>query len=553
MKFKYLRFAFWVIILSIASLTAQESPYCYRVTLTDKNNSPYSIDNPAAYLSERAIAKRTRFNIAITEQDLPVNPQYIQQICAVDNHIQVLTQSKWMNTVTIYCPDSTKLTDIQQLSFVSDLLPVATYHLISAYSSAVPEAEMNSVVALRAGDSTATFDYGYGYPQIALHHGDFLHNDGFRGDSMLIVMLDAGWNGVDTLPIFAHLFENGQIIGTRDLMPWSQNVYQDHYHGTICFSTMAAKQESLLVGTAPNASYFFIRSEAPTSEQLIEEDFWVQGAEIADSLGADVVSSSLGYTEFAQFPQGNFTYAAMDGVTSVASRAATILGQKGVVVCVSAGNEGASDWHYIGHPGDAIDILTVGAADAAGNIANFSSFGPTSDGRVKPDVTSVGWNTACFWQDGSIGTANGTSLACPVMAGLCACLWQALPEASATEIMQFVRESASCYNNPNDSLGYGIPNIYAAYTQHVGIPTHHRQPTVSVFPNPTSNILNILNPEMEIINIELFTVNGILARQMNVANEFILKMDVQDLPRGLYVGRAHTRDGQTTSFKIVLN
>jgi len=551
MKINHLIITVCAILFSVTSLTAQVTPTCYRVTLSDKDNSPYSIDNPSDYLSERALAKRAHFSIPITEQDLPINPQYVQQICSIHNQIRVLCHSKWMNTVTLYCPDSTKLTDIQNLPFVTDFLPVAAYDLSYVSTPAAPEHYFPPIVASRDHDSIVPFDYGYGYQQIALHQGNFLHNDGFRGDSMLIVMFDAGWNGVDTCSAFSPLFENGQILGTRDLIPWSNNVYTDHYHGTICLSTMSALQESLLVGTAPKANYFLIRSENPSTEQLIEEDFWAYAAEIADSLGADVVSSSLGYTEFAQFPQGNFTYAAMDGVTSIASRAATILGQKGVVVCVSAGNEGNSEWHYMGHPSDAFDILAVGAADALGSIASFSSFGPSYDGRVKPDVTSVGVETVCYLPTNEIGTANGTSLACPVLAGLCACLWQALPEASASQIMQYVRESGSCYNNPNDSLGYGIPNFYAAYTQHVSVPNHHISFKINTFPNPVKDVLNIVNTDLQIESVELFTAAGIMMRSINHVNDAVLKIDVQDLPNGLYIGRARLRNGRTGEFKMV--
>lgn len=535
----------------MASLTAQVTPTCYRVTFTDKDNSPYSIDNPSDFLSERALAKRSRFAIPITEQDLPINPQYVQQICAFDNQIRELCHSKWMNTVTIYCPDSTKLTDIQALPFVGDILPVAAYDLTSV-SKPSPSAQTEMpIVALRDHGDITPYDYGYGYQQIALHQGDFLHNEGFRGDSMLIVMFDAGWDGVDICSSFASLFENGQIIGTRDLIPWSNNVYVNHYHGTICLSTMSALQESLLVGTAPKANYYLIRSEEPNTEQLIEEDFWAYAAEIADSLGADVISSSLGYNLLEHFPQANPTYADMDGVTSIASRAATLLGQKGAVVCVSAGNDGNKEWHYIGHPADAFDILTVGAADVSGNFAPFSSFGPSYDGRVKPDVTSVGVNTVCFWPNDEIGTANGTSLACPVLAGLCACLWQAMPEATSTQIMRIVRESSSCYNNPNDSLGYGIPNFYAAYTHNVNVPSHTPAFKVSTFPNPTTDVLNVVNPDMQIECLELYTPAGKLLRRVNCAPDAILKINVQNLPDGIYIGRAFLHNGQTGEFKVV--
>ena len=441
------------VLLGSLMVNAQIAPTtCYRIYLSDKNNSPYSIDNPSASLSARALAKRARFNTPITEQDLPVNPQYLQQIKALDNDIRVLCVSKWMNTTTIYCPDSTKLSQIASLAFVTDILPVANYDLTIDYGTPAANEIIEPLVPNQSKDTVIPFDYGYGYPQIALHNGHLLHNEGFRGDSMLIVVFDAGWTGLDTNAFFQSLFENGQIWGSIDLIPWRHYVYDGHYHGTIVTSTMAVQSEGVLVGTAPNANYFFIRSECPDSEQLIEEDFWAQAAEIADSLGADVINSSLGYTTFVDFPQGNFTYQDVDGVTSIASRAATILGQKGVVVCVSAGNTGDYTENHIGHPADAFDILCVGATSDS-VILIFSSHGPTYDGRVKPDVVAEGNDVYCYraappdyhYASYRLTLAGGTSLANPIIAGLSACLWQALPCYTSSQIMQIIRESGHLY------------------------------------------------------------------------------------------------------------
>ncbi|MCQ2285083.1 MAG: S8 family serine peptidase [Bacteroidales bacterium] len=553
MKKNLIAFAALLLLGIFNALMAQPAPTCYRITLTDKQNNPYSVNNPSAYLSERAIAKRVRFNIPITEQDLPVNPQYIQQIQQQDAAIRVLCTSKWSNTVTIYCPDSLKLSQIQQLSFVSDILPVANYPLdILQGANAVPEVTEYPVVSNPMRDSIVPYDYGYAYDQIVIHNGHLLHNLGFRGDSMLIVVFDAGWDGVDTSSYFRPLFENGQIWGTRDLIPWSDNVFNGHYHGTLVTSTMSMLQESAMVGTAPHANYYFIRSEEPNMEELIEEDFWAQAAEIADSLGADVINSSLGYSQFADFPQCDYTYASTDGVTSIASRAATTLGQKGVVVCVSAGNDGNNEWYHISRPADAFDILTVGAVDFFGQAARFSSRGPSYDGRVKPDIASVGVSTVCIWPGDFLGTADGTSLAGPVAAGLCACLWQALPNATSTELMQIIRESGSCYQNPNDSLGYGIPDFYAAYANHVAVDEYVQRP-VEVFPNPCTYFLKMANPDGKVTQVEIYTENGVLVKSFTPKADYIIQMDVQDLPVGFYVGKSYQNGTPTQYFKFVKN
>lgn len=542
--------SFFTCLLLGGTLCAQLPATCYRLTFSDKANSPYSIDNPSEYLSPRALEKRARFNIAITEQDFPVNPQYVQQVQSVDSRIRVLCSCKWLNTLTIYCPDSTKLPQIQALPFVTDILPVANYDLENMTSpSATPEPENSPWVSNSLRDSVIPYDYGYALAQIAVHNGQLLHNEGFRGDGMLIAVFDAGWNGLDTSDFFRILFDEGRLLGTRDLIPFRNNVYAGHHHGTIVTSTMAGLTEQILVGTAPRASYFLIRSEEPDSEQPIEEDFWAQAACIADSIGADVINSSLGYTTFSDFPQYESSYSDVNGVTSIASRAATILGQNGVIVCVSAGNDGANDWHYIGHPADAYDILAVGAADIFGNIAYFSSRGPSFDGRVKPDITSVGVSTTCVYPGDYLGTADGTSLAGPVAAGLCACLWQALPLANSTQVMQYIRESGSCYNNPNDSLGYGIPDFYAAYSQHVGI-TEHRNPTLSVFPNPCTDFLQVPNGQLQIETIDLFDASGKLVKRVHNQGEYLIKIRVNELPNGIYMGKAHLQNGGTQTFKV---
>ncbi len=540
--------AFYAVVCG--GLYAQPVATCYRLLLSDKQNNPYTIDSPSQYLSARALAKRARFSIPITEQDLPVTPQYLAAVKAVDSSVRVLCTSKWMNTVTVYCPDTTSLRQILDLPFVTGSLPVAAYQLDAV--PAQPESDRKTTMQFNADtiaqDSVVSYNYGTAYGQIAFHNGHLLHNLGFRGDSMLIAVFDGGWNGMDTVSFF----RNVNVCGTRDLLPHRNNVFEGHYHGTIVTSTMCGNVDGLMVGTAPKASYFLIRSEDPYQEQRIEEDFWTAAAEIADSIGADVINSSLGYTDFIDFPQGNYTYADMNGMTSMASRAATILGQKGVVVCVSAGNQGAEEWHYISLPADAYDILAVGAVDTVGNVAYFSSRGPSSDGRVKPDIVSVGVNTACIWDTGLLGTANGTSLAGPVAAGLCACLWQALPGKTSSELMRIVRESSSCYSRPNESLGYGIPDFYAAYIRNATVIRDvPKTLPLQVYPVPCTDFIRIPNQEMNIERVEIFSVNGQMLKSIRIGSAPLLNVDVRDLPKGLYVGRTVGKEGSTGFFRMI--
>lgn len=541
----------WLFLGLSVALFAQ-SPTCYRIYLSDKNNTPYSIDNPSEFLSQRAIDKRARFNIPITEQDLPVNPQYKQQILALHAEIQPLAVSKWMNTFTIYCPDSTVLPQILSLPFVDSMEAVGNYVLYDApvyqhLENPIPMVHSSSIPTKDA------IDYGEGLAQIALFNGVPLHEEGFHGEGMLIAVIDGGFFGIETTSFFQELSNSGRFYGHYSLMPNFVDTLAsgwDEVHGTIVTSAMAANTNGELVGTAPCASYALIHTEWVGSEEIIEEDFWANGAEIADSLGADVINSSLGYRMFPDFPQNDITYENMNGVHSIASRCATILGQKGVIVCVAAGNDGNSEFYHISRPGDAFDILCVGACTSDSIIASFSSRGYSYDGRVKPDIISQGVETACYNPFNMLEFSNGTSLATPVAAGMCACLWQAMPCYTSTQIMQMIRESGHLYNNPNPEFGYGIPNFYQIYTTHVGI-NDYKPLQISVYPNPVTDKLNILNPDGNIQTVTLYNASGQLVLQTAVPHSPILEINVTSLPKGFYIGTATLNNHQTATFKFV--
>lgn len=541
----------WLFLGLSVALFAQ-SPTCFRIYLSDKNNSPYSIQNPSAYLSQRAIEKRERFNIPITAQDLPVNPQYKQQILALLPQMQPLAVSKWMNTFTVYCPDSTIMPQIESLPFVDSVMAVGAYRLHDIQPAQAP-VNQHSIVHNTLDSSKDTLSYGEGWSQIALLNGIPLHEEGFHGEGMLIAVIDGGFYDIESCSFYQNMVSEGRFYGHYSLMPnfvdtlisgWSE------VHGTIVTSAIAANTDGELVGTAPAASYALIHSEWVLTEELVEEDFWANAAEIADSLGADVVNSSLGYRAFPDFPQADITYADMDGVNSIASRCATILGQKGVIVCVAAGNDGSNQYYHISRPGDAFDILCVGACSADSLMAGFSSHGPSYDGRVKPDITSMGVSTACYYPGDWMSYSDGTSLATPVAAGLCACLWQAMPGYTSTQMMQIIRESGHLYHNPDTEYGYGIPDFYKAYTTHVGI-GNHKPLTLSVYPNPVTDRLLLTNPDGCIRTVTLYNASGQLVLQTTVSSSPILEINVSSLPNGFYIGTATLNDNHTATFKFV--
>ena len=529
-----------------------QNPTCYRIYLSDKNNSPYSIDNPSEYLSQRAIDKRVRFNIPITEQDFPVNPQYKQQIFALDADMQLLSVSKWMNTITIYCPDSIVMPQILNLPFVDSIIAVGNYNLHELPVFQNLENPI-SIVHNSISDTKDNIDYGYGIGQIALLNGIPLHEEGFHGEGMLIAVIDGGFFGIETTSFYQELVNSGRFFGHYSLMPNFVDTLADGWdevHGTIVTSAMAANTNGEFVGTAPGASYALIHTEWVGSEEIIEEDFWANGAEIADSIGADVINSSLGYRMFPDFPQNDITYENMDGVHSIASRCATILGQKGAIVCVAAGNDGNGEFYYVNRPGDAFDIICVGACTADSLIAGFSSHGPSYDGRVKPDITSQGVETACIYPNDELSFANGTSLATPVAAGMCACLWQAMPQYTSTEMMQFIRESGHLYNNPDTEFGYGIPNFYQVYASHVGI-NDYNPLQLSVYPNPATDKLCLTNTDGNIQSISIFNATGQLVLQHSVNGNPLIEINVTSLPKGFYVGTATLDGNKKATFKFV--
>ncbi len=395
----------------------------YAVQLTDKNNSPYSISNPLAYLSQRAIDRRTAQGIAITSHDFPVNPSYVSQIAATG--ATVINTSRWLNTVTIETSSPAVLAAVNALPFVQQVYNVGRMADPNKVKDKfVFETPYPLAAASKNSSSVLSFNYGPSQNQIAMLGGDILHNQGKTGQGMVIAVIDAGFFNADNMIVFDSLRNDNRLLGTWDFVDHNAQVYDDHAHGTFVTSIMAGNWPGNIVGTAPHASYWLLRSEYAPTETLMEEFYWAAAAEFADSAGADIINSSLGYYEFDN-PAQNHTYVDMNGKTTPVSRAAAAAASKGIIVCNSAGNEGASNWNYIIAPADADSIISVGAVDDQMNYAWFSSNGPTSDGRVKPTVAAQGQGTfVADLSNNGVFAGNGTSFSSPVMAGMMACLWQ---------------------------------------------------------------------------------------------------------------------------------
>lgn len=438
----------------------------YIVKLTDKGYSTFSINNPIQYLTQRSIDRRTRYNIAIDSTDLPVTERYIDSIENA-GAVTILNTSKWLNQVAIQTSDAAALVKINSFPFVMATAPVGSF----ANTSNNPvnkklDAEVTGNTSSQASSNLIAADYynyGLSYAQVHLHNGEFLHNRGFRGQGMQMAVLDAGFYHYLTLPTFDSIRNNGQVLGTWDFVARNTSVNEDHTHGMNCLSTIAANMPGTFMGTAPKTSFYLFRTEDVSSEYPIEEQNWVAGMEKADSLGVEITSTSLGYFNFDN-PALNYTYANLDGNTTLSAKGADMAAKKGMLCVIAAGNEGNNTWHYIITPSDADSVMAVGAVNTSGVVGSFSSYGPSSDGQIKPSVAAVGVGAVIANPStGQPTYGNGTSFATPVMAGLTTCLWQAFPEINNMGIINVLQQSATRASNPDNRMGYGIPDMKKAF------------------------------------------------------------------------------------------
>jgi len=461
---KYILVLLFISLHYLNTQAQSVSPSTYVVKFTDKNNTIFNVNAPTNYLTPRAISRRVNQGIAISAQDFPVNETYVSQVLALG--AQILNRSKWLNAVSIFCIDTLVIQSIQNLAFVQSVEAVKRPY----QSSVIPKLEAESRFERTSSykklnteiNSRTLFDYGPSLGQVSMLGGDLIHLAGFTGNGKVIAVIDAGFLITDQCETFDSLFINNQILGTWDFVAGDNNVYDDHYHGTYVLSTIAGNSPGELIGTAPKASFWLLRSEDAPTEYIVEEFNWVCAAEFADSVGADIINSSLGYTEFDN-PTQNHTFSDLNGITAMASIGAETAALKGMIVCNSAGNSGNNPWLHISVPADADHILAVGAVDFNENIADFSSRGFSADGRIKPDVSAQGVATVGQYQPGVFVIGNGTSFASPLMAGMCASFWEAVPNLTAAQVIQKVKESCDQYNNPDSLKGYGIPDFAQAY------------------------------------------------------------------------------------------
>lgn len=547
-----------------ASVYAQSTSALYRVRFIDKGNSSYSVSRPSEFLSDKSIERRLLQQIPLNESDLPINPDFI--IALKNSGAEIIYTSKWLNLAIIKTDNKSVIEKIMQKPFIKEIEPVDHLFHKQGHLKRKPffdpegVGKVSSRLKISGNKSANAFDYGASLNQAEMIKIDQLHNLGFTGHGMTIAVIDGGFNSVNIMAAFDSIRLNGQILGTKDFVQPGNSVYGTNMstHGTMVLSTIGGYLPGQIVGTAPKASYWLLRSEDVLAEYLMEEYYWVNAAEYADSVGADIINSSLGYTVFDN-PTENHTYNDMDGNTTIVTNGADMAASKGILVVNSAGNSGNSEWHYIGAPADGDSVLTIGAVDPTGAYASFSSVGPTSDGRIKPDVTAQGSNTIVAIVPSGIASGSGTSFSSPIIAGAAACLWQANPTYSNMELVNAIRMSGSQSNSPDNLKGWGIPNFMLANNL---LTTYMLQKTetftgLRIYPIPFSNKINIeiestywTTVDIKIANSIGYTVAEMKGVELNKGVNLIVFNKLEQLPLGIYM--VHISDGNFVAAEKII-
>lgn len=460
---------FLFFLLSFFVIKNAEAQYTrYIIQLKNKATNPFSLSNPSSYLSQKSLDRRTTYNINLDSTDLPITPRYIDSI-RLSGNVIILNKSKWLNQVAIKTTDATAINKILTLPFVASISTVAAKP--SNNNSIKPSIEKDlketisqeNIVQQKNQSVSNFYDYGLTTNEAKLHNVQFLHNIGMRGQNMLLAIIDAGFYRYTSLSSFDSMNLNNRVKDSWDFVSNHASVVEDDSHGMSCLSTIVGNIPGNFIGNAPETNVLLYRSEEAATEYPIEEFNWVCAAERADSAGATVITTSLGYSTFddATF---NYTYSQMNGRTTIAAKGGVFAHRKGMLLFTAMGNEGGSSWKYLSTPADIDSTISVGAVNVQGIVSSFSSYGPSADGRVKPEASAVGWNAYVQSSNNTIMQGNGTSYACPKMAGMGVVLWQAFPEFKNYTIREAIIKSGSNYFNPNDRIGYGIPDMKKAFS-----------------------------------------------------------------------------------------
>ncbi|MFT4849326.1 MAG: serine protease AprX [Sphingobacteriales bacterium] len=514
------------------------------VFLLDKEDVATSIANPISIMTQDAIDRKALQNTTIDARDVPVNEAYISQLKNTQG-ISVHAKSKWMNAVYVRGSQA-DIDDLVNEDYVGSVEFMDKSLNFGTGTGTTPDK-----FAIENQQSRITYNYGAAANQTTMLKVDYLHEQDFTGDGMVVAVLDSGFPNVMNNPAFSHIVSDGRLLGTYDFALRQENVDGTGSHGAQTFSDIGAFILDQFVGTAPEASFYLFRTEYGPTENPVEEAWWVEALERADSLGVDVVNTSLGYRAYDNSAYDH-SYEDLDGQTTIGARGANHAFDKGMILVTSAGNGGSSSFPTVGTPGDSPGMLTIGAVDSDGDYVSFSSIGPTVDGRIKPDVMAQGRDAAVVSSNGNVSTSNGTSFSSPIMAGAVASLWQARPEVPNELIMQVIRESAHLFNNPTDQMGYGIPNFENALNNLLvlGVEDQLLKEQFALYPNPVKTNINISFPE-GISQAEFIVYNiigdQVLNTKISNVNNWV---NLSELVTGMYFATIKS-NSRTNSFKLI--
>ncbi len=523
---------------------SQEDAWVY---FKDKPDSQTYIDNPLTMLSQRALDRRANQNIALDIKDVPIYQPYINEVSA-STGITVKAKSKWLNCVHVRGSQ----TDINALKLLSSVLNVdfADKNLNSA--PAKIKSKLKYTAVNKTIQTAVNYNYGTSLNQIQMLNGHLLHQSNYTGSGKIIAVLDSGFPEVNTAQPFARLHDNNQILGGYNYVTKSTNYYSGGSHGTSVLSLIGGFTDGQLIGTAPDAQYYLYITEDDATENPVEESNWVEAAEEADRVGVDIITTSLGYFDFDDTSYSH-TYSDMTGNAAFASKGANIAFTKGIVVLASAGNEGATTEPHIGVPAEALNVIAVGAVKSDRTYASFSSIGPSYDGRVKPDVMAQGQQPYVY-SGGTINNGgNGTSYSCPILAGMVACLMQALPGKNAQQIKQLILQSSDNFSEPAAKsrlqYGYGIPDFSLALSKGLSI-TSFSKNDFQVYPNPTFDAISVTLPNgTDVKTIAIYNVLGQKVLEKNISN-LSPTISLQTLNSGIYIYKVES-NGTSQSGKII--
>lgn len=514
------------------------------VFFQDKENVDTALQNPISILTQKAIDRKLMHNSPIDARDVPVNETYITTIKGIPG-ITVFAKSKWMNCVYVR-GNLQDLDALEGLDFVTHL----EYADKSLNLVPIPGGSTKDKLSVENKANSIVYDYGAATNQVEMIAANYLHQQDFTGEGIDIAVLDSGFPGVLTNPAFDPILDQGRLLGTYNFISREESVDTSSSHGSKTFSDIGGYLQNQFVGTAPGASFYLFVTEDVTQENPVEEAWWVEALERADSLGVRIVNTSLGYQDYDN-PAYTHSYEDLNGFTTIAARGANHAFDKGMLLLTSAGNDGQS-FGFVATPADAPGCLSIGAVDQDGEYAGFSSYGPNASGLRKPDVMAQGVSAAVVDQNGAVDFNSGTSFSSPIMAGAIASLWQSRPEVTNAQIMQIVRASAHLFENPTDLMGYGIPNFETAYNalQILGAQADFLEIQFAMYPNPAQDIVSFSIPlAIEKATVRIFTSIGqqVLSSEISANQNTI---DISDINSGTYIVSVES-GGTKNSFKLI--